>query len=168
MVEPKVAVLMGSDSDLPKLQGTIETLREFGIPFSVQVLSAHRTPKAAQEFAESAESKGYQVIIAAAGAAAHLAGVLASMTTLPVIGIPIPTPNLGGLDSLLSMVQMPSGVPVATVATGSGGATNAAVLAVQILALSDSGLRNKLQEKRQQMAKEVAAKSKKVQEELGL
>ncbi len=167
MTKPKVAVVMGSDSDLAKLQGTIETLRSLGVSFTAQVLSAHRTPKAAHEFAASAERKGYQVIIAAAGGAAHLAGVIASMTTLPVIGIPIPTSNLGGLDSLLSIVQMPGGVPVATVGIGSGGATNAAVLAAQILALSDSRLRAKLKEQRRKQALDVAAKSKKVQEEVG-
>jgi 5-(carboxyamino)imidazole ribonucleotide mutase len=167
MVKPKVAIVMGSDSDLPKLEKTIETLRTLGIAFSVDVMSAHRTPKAAHDFAVGAQKAGYKVIIAAAGGAAHLAGVLASLTTLPVIGVPIPTSNLGGLDSLLSTVQMPGSVPVATVGIGSGGATNAAVLAVQILALSDARLRRKLVAYRKKNARVVAAKSKKVKKEVG-
>jgi len=167
MPKPLVAVVMGSDSDLPKLESTIETLREFGVPFTVDVISAHRTPKAAHEFGASAERSGYKVIIAAAGGAAHLAGVLASLTTLPVIGIPIPTANLGGLDSLLSTVQMPGGVPVATVAVGPGGATNAAVLAIQILALADPSLRRKLAQHRKDLAHAVAAKSRRVKKEVG-
>jgi phosphoribosylaminoimidazole carboxylase PurE protein len=167
MAKPKVAVVMGSDSDLPKLENTIQTLRALGIVFSVDVMSAHRTPKAAHDFAAGAERAGYKVIIAAAGGAAHLAGVLASLTTLPVIGVPIPTSNLGGLDSLLSTVQMPGGVPVATVGIGSGGATNAAVLAAQILATSDARLRRKLAAYKKKNAKAVAAKSKKVKKEVG-
>ncbi len=167
MAKPKVAIVMGSDSDLPKLEKTIETLRTLGIVFSVDVMSAHRTPQAAHDFAVGAEKAGYKIIIAAAGGAAHLAGVLASLTTLPVIGVPIPTSNLGGLDSLLSTVQMPGSVPVATVGIGSGGATNAAVLAVQILALSDARLRRKLVAYKKKNAKAVAAKSKKVKKEVG-
>jgi 5-(carboxyamino)imidazole ribonucleotide mutase len=167
MAKAKVAVVMGSDSDLPKLEGTIETLRALGVPFSVDVISAHRTPKAAHEFAANAERAGYKVIIAAAGGAAHLAGVLASLTTLPVIGVPIPTSNLGGLDSLLSTVQMPAGVPVATVGIGSSGATNAAVLAAQILATADPALRRKLAKHKEKLSREVAAKSRKVKKEFG-
>ncbi len=167
MAKPKVALLMGSDSDLPKLENTIQTLRALNIAFSVDVISAHRTPKAAHDFAAGAERRDYKVIIAAAGGAAHLAGVLASLTTLPVIGIPVATSNLGGLDSLLSTVQMPSGVPVATVGIGSGGATNAAVLAAQILATSDARLRRKLKSYKQKNARTVAAKSRKVKKEVG-
>ena len=167
MPKHKVAVVMGSDSDLPKLEATLETLRSLGVPFTVDVISAHRTPGAAHDFAAGAERRGYKVIIAAAGGAAHLAGVLASLTTLPVIGVPIPTPNLGGLDSLLSTVQMPPGVPVATVGIGSGGAANAAVLAAQILATADPALRRKLAAHKAKLARDVAAKSRKVKKECG-
>ncbi len=167
MGKHKVAIVMGSDSDLPKLEGTIQTLRALGVPFSVDVISAHRTPKAAHEFAAGAEGRGYKVIIAAAGGAAHLAGVIASLTTLPVIGVPMPTSDLGGLDSLLSTVQMPGGVPVATVGIGSGGATNAAVLAAQILATSDDELRRTLGAYKEKLARDVAAKSDKVRQEFG-
>jgi 5-(carboxyamino)imidazole ribonucleotide mutase len=167
MGKPLVAVLMGSDSDLPKLEGTIQTLRELEIPFSVDVISAHRTPKRAHDFAASAEADGYKVIICAAGGAAHLAGVVASLTTLPVIGIPMPTPDMGGLDSLLSTVQMPSGVPVATVAVGMGGAVNAAVLAAEILAIGDAKLRTKLAAHKAKLAESVAKKSEKIRKEFG-
>lgn len=134
----KVAVIMGSDSDFPKLKPCIQKLCAFSIPFEVRVISAHRTPREAEAFASSAMDKGFGVIIAAAGKAAHLGGVLAAYTTLPVIGIPIQSSTMDGMDSLLSMVQMPSGVPVATVAID--GAANAAILAAQILALSDETL----------------------------
>jgi phosphoribosylaminoimidazole carboxylase PurE protein len=167
MPKPAVAVVMGSDSDLPKLRKTLDTLRAFEVPFSIDVISAHRTPQAAHEFAAGARQGGVRVIIAAAGGAAHLAGVLASLTTLPVIGVPIPTSNLGGLDSLLSTVQMPGGVPVATVGIGSGGAANAAVLAVQILAVSDAALRRRLRTHKTRLAREVAAKSENVKKEVG-
>ena len=167
MKKPKVAVVMGSDFDLPKLENTIQTLRALAVPFSVDVISAHRTPKAAHDFAASAERKGYRVIIAAAGGAAHLAGVVASLTTLPVIGVPVATSALGGLDSLLSTVQMPGGVPVATVGIGSGGATNAAVLAAQILATSDAALRRKLKAYKGKLARDVAARSRRVRKEVG-
>ncbi|MFW6107555.1 MAG: 5-(carboxyamino)imidazole ribonucleotide mutase [bacterium] len=167
MANPPVAVVMGSDSDLPKLEGTFTVLRELGLPFTADVISAHRTPGAAHEFAAAAEEKGYRVIIAAAGGAAHLAGVLASQTALPVIGVPIPTSNLGGLDSLLSTVQMPGGVPVATVGIGSGGAKNAAVLAAQIVALGDPELRDRLKAFREKQADEVAVKSERVKKEVG-
>ena len=167
MTKPKVAVVMGSDSDLPKLENTFQTLRALGVAFSVDVISAHRTPKVAHDFAVGAERKGYKVIIAAAGGAAHLAGVLASLTSLPVIGIPVATSNLGGLDSLLSTVQMPGGVPVAAVGIGSGGATNAAVLAAQILATSNAALRRKLKAHKKRLAREVAGKSRKVKKEVG-
>jgi phosphoribosylaminoimidazole carboxylase PurE protein len=140
-----VAVVMGSDSDLDVMQSCVEQLREFGIDPVVRILSAHRTPQAAGEFARTAEARGVKVIIAAAGMAAHLAGAMAAWTTLPVIGVPLAAePGLHGLDALLSTVQMPPGVPVATVAIGRAGAKNAALLAVQILALGDAALREKL------------------------
>jgi 5-(carboxyamino)imidazole ribonucleotide mutase len=158
----KVAVIMGSDSDLPVVQGAIDRLKAFGIPVEARVISAHRTPAAAEAFASSAKDNGFGVIIAAAGKAAHLGGVLAAYTTLPVIGIPIKTSMMGGLDSLLSMVQMPKGIPVACVAVD--GAENAAILAAQMLALSDEDLANKLDAFKQDMAEQVAAKDRKLQE----
>jgi 5-(carboxyamino)imidazole ribonucleotide mutase len=158
----KVAVIMGSDSDLPVVQGAIDRLKAFGIPVEARVISAHRTPAAAEAFASSAKDNGFGVIIAAAGKAAHLGGVLAAYTTLPVIGIPIKTSMMGGLDSLLSMVQMPKGIPVACVAVD--GAENAAILAAQMLALSDDDLANKLDVFKQDMADQVAAKDRKLQE----
>jgi len=140
-----VAVVMGSDSDLSVMQSCVDQLREFGIDPRVRILSAHRTPEAAAEFAQTAASRGVKVIIAAAGMAAHLAGALAARTTLPVIGVPLTSEGgLAGLDALLSTVQMPPGVPVATVAIGKAGARNAAILAVQILALADASLRDQL------------------------
>jgi len=140
-----VAVVMGSDSDMDMMQGCIERLRGFGVEPVVRVISAHRTPKAAAEFAETAAKNGIKVIIAAAGMAAHLAGALAARTTLPVIGVPlISGSGLEGVDALLSTIQMPAGVPVATMAIGKAGAKNAAILAVQILALSDKSLAGKL------------------------
>ncbi len=160
----KVAVIMGSDSDWGVVKNAVSTLKEFGVPCEAHVISAHRTPEAAHEFAVSAKGKGFGVIIAAAGMAAHLAGVLAASTTLPVIGIPISSQNLGGLDALLATVQMPSGIPVATVAVG--GAANAALLAVQMLALSDETLAAKLAEKKEAMKAGVAAKDQKLQAEV--
>ncbi len=140
-----VAVVMGSDSDMAVMQGCIDTLKDFGIEPAVRIISAHRTPDAAAEFAQNAAKKGVKVIIAAAGMAAHLAGALAARTTLPVIGVPlISSSGLEGIDALLSTLQMPSGVPVATVAIGKAGAKNAAILAIQILALSDENLAKKL------------------------
>ncbi len=141
-----VAVLMGSDSDWPLLETTVETLHAFEIPCDVRVVSAHRTPDQAATFARRARANGIQVIIAAAGGAAHLAGVIAAHTTLPVIGIPVKGGALDGLDALLATVQMPAGIPVATVALGKSGAVNAAVLAAQILAVNDSGLQTKLKQ----------------------
>ncbi len=138
----KVAVIMGSDSDLPIVEKGINVLKEYGVPHEVHVYSAHRTPKESAEFAANARKNGFGVIIAAAGMAAHLAGALAAGTTIPVIGIPVASGGLGGLDALLSTVQMPSGIPVATVAVG--GAANAALLAVEMLALSDDALAEKL------------------------
>ena len=160
----KVAVIMGSDSDLKVMSGCIKKLREFGVPAEVHVMSAHRTPAEAMAFAASAEKAGFGVIIAAAGKAAHLAGVLAAHTVLPVIGVPVKSSTMDGLDSLLSTVQMPSGVPVATVAID--GAANAALLAIQMLALSEPALLEKLHTFKEEMANEVIAKDKKLQEEL--
>ena len=148
----KVAVIMGSDSDLPIVSGAIKKLRYFGVEVETHVMSAHRTPAAAADFA----SNGFGVIIAAAGKAAHLGGVLAAHTTLPVIGIPVKSSTLDGLDALLATVQMPSGIPVATVAID--GAENAAILAVQMLALSDEGLAQKLSQMKEDMAQKVLEK----------
>ncbi len=154
-----VAVVMGSDSDMEVMQGCIEQLRFFGIGPIVRIISAHRTPQIAAEFAQTAAKKGIKVIIAAAGMAAHLAGALAARTTLPVIGVPlISVAVLEGIDALLSTVQMPPGVPVATVAVGKAGAKNAAILAVQILALSDKNLRTKLAKFKKAQQKSVIKK----------
>ena len=158
----KVAVIMGSDSDLPVVSGALKNLKKFDIPYEVRVISAHRTPYEAEKFAASAIDNGFGVIIAAAGKAAHLGGVLAAYTTLPVIGLPIKSSTMDGLDSLLSIVQMPAGVPVATVAIN--GADNAAILATQILALSDDSLAKKLVAFKAQMAEDVSKKDRKIQE----
>ncbi len=154
-----VAVVMGSDSDLSVMQSCVDQLREFGIEPTVRILSAHRTPQAAAEFAQTAEARGIKVVIAAAGMAAHLAGAMAAWTMLPVIGVPLTSEGgLAGLDALLSTVQMPPGVPVATVAIGKAGAKNAAVLAVQILALADAALRDKLLQFRKRQEQRVREK----------
>ncbi len=145
-MKPIVAILMGSDSDAEILKPCGEVLREFGVPYEAKVLSAHRTPKDVVAFTESAKQNGIRVIIAAAGGAAHLAGVIAAHTELPVIGIPVETSALKGMDSLLSTVQMPAGTPVGTVGVGSGGVRNAAFLAVRILALSDAKLSKALKD----------------------
>ena len=160
----KVAVVMGSDSDLPVVADAIKKLKEFEIPFEVRVISAHRTPAEAEKFASGAISNGFGVIIAAAGKAAHLGGVRAAYTTIPVIGLPIKSSTMDGLDSLLSIVQMPSGIPVATVAIN--GAANAAILAAQILALSDETLAGKLSAYKAKMAEEVMKKDAKIQSEV--
>lgn len=162
MTGKKVAVIMGSDSDFPTVSAAIKRLKAFEIPVEVHVMSAHRTPHAAAAFAGDAVENGFGVIIAAAGKAAHLGGVLAAHTTLPVIGIPVKSSTLDGLDALLATVQMPSGIPVATVAID--GADNAAILAAQMLALSDEGLAEKLVEMKQQMADGVAMKDAAIQE----
>ena len=159
----KAAVIMGSDSDLDTMRPCIARLKAFGIPVGVHIISAHRTPAVAERFASSAKENGFGVIIAAAGKAAHLAGVLAAYTTLPVIGVPIKTSMMGGLDSLLSMVQMPKGIPVACVAVD--GADNAAILAAQMLALSDASLASALKDFKSAMADEVAGKDRKLQSE---
>ena len=143
-MKPRVAILMGSDSDAEALKPCGEVLREFGVPFIARVLSAHRTPNETVQFAEAAKREGIQVLICAAGGAAHLAGVVAAHTELPVIGIPIETSSFKGMDSLLSTVQMPAGTPVATVAVGSGGVRNAAFLAIRMMAMQDSGLEKAL------------------------
>ena len=163
---PLVGILMGSDSDWPKIQAVAAALEEFGVPYEARVMSAHRTPDLVKEYAAAAAGRGLKVLIAAAGGAAHLAGVVASHTTLPVIGIPVPTDLVGGLDSLLSMVQMPGDVPVAAVGTGSGGPRNAGLLAVQILALSDPALQAKLAEFKQKLVQKVAARDAAFQEKL--
>ncbi len=158
----KVAVIMGSDSDFPAVKPAILKLKSFGIPVEAHVMSAHRTPEQAAAFAGKAQADGFGVIIAAAGKAAHLAGVLAAHTTLPVIGIPIKSSTLDGLDALLATVQMPSGIPVATVAID--GAENAAILAAQMLALSDEELSCKLADMKKDMSQKVGEKDKKLQE----
>lgn len=164
MEQKKVAVIMGSDSDFPTVSKAVTQLKELGIPYEVHVMSAHRTPDAVMHFAKGAKNAGFGVIIAAAGMAAHLAGVLAASTTLPVIGLPIKSSNLGGLEALLATVQMPSGIPVATVAID--GAKNAAILAAQILSLSDETLAQKLEQARADMAAEVAKKDAAMQDKL--
>ena len=156
----KVAVIMGSDSDLPIVEKAINTLKAYEVPVEVHVYSAHRTPEASKEFAENAIKNGFGAIIAAAGKAAHLAGAIAANTTLPVIGIPVKSSTLDGLDALLSTVQMPSGMPVATVAID--GAENAALLAIQILAVNDEGLSAKLQLAREKNKQSVLEKNEKI------
>ncbi|MCI8870004.1 MAG: 5-(carboxyamino)imidazole ribonucleotide mutase [Lawsonibacter sp.] len=160
----KVAVIMGSDSDWPVVKGACAQLQELEIPFEAHILSAHRTPAAAAEFARNARNNGFGVLICAAGMAAHLAGAFAGNSTLPVIGIPMKGGAADGLDALLSTVQMPSGIPVATVAIN--GAKNAAVLAAQILAVSDDALAAKLDKAREDMARQIAEKEAKLQSEL--
>ena len=170
MSEPfnkSVAIVMGSDSDLPTMQRCIDTLKDFGIKPQVRVISAHRTPAQAADFADNAKKNGIKVIIAAAGMAAHLAGSLAGRTPLPIIGVPMQAsegPN--GMDALLSTVQMPPGVPVASMAIGKAGAKNAAIFAIQILALSDENLAIKLDEFRRSQSEAVIEKDKKLQNEL--
>ncbi|MBQ9534692.1 MAG: 5-(carboxyamino)imidazole ribonucleotide mutase [Clostridia bacterium] len=161
----KVIIVMGSDSDLPVMEPAMKTLADFGVPHEVRVISAHRTPEEAHRLSANARADGVGVIIAAAGKAAHLAGVLAASTTLPVIGVPIKSSAFGGLDSLLSTVQMPAGVPVATVAVD--GAQNAALLAVQMLAICDGQLAEALSEHKLAMADSVAAKDAKVRASYG-
>lgn len=160
----KVAVIMGSDSDWGTVKKAVAVLKEYGVETEVHVMSAHRTPAAAAEFAAAAKGNGFGVIIAAAGMAAHLAGVLAAHTTLPVIGIPIKSAALDGMDALLATVMMPKGIPVATVAID--GAANAAYLAIQMLALSDAALSDRLEAAKKEMAEEVVRKDQKLQEEL--
>ena len=158
----KVGILMGSDSDLPIVEKAIDTLKQYGVPFEVHVYSAHRTPVEAKEFSANARSNGFGAIIAAAGMAAHLAGAVAANTTLPVIGIPVKSKNLDGMDALLSTVMMPSGIPVATVAID--GAANAALLAIQILAVEDADLAEKLDKARVDGANKVLEKNKAIED----
>jgi phosphoribosylaminoimidazole carboxylase PurE protein len=160
---PLVGILMGSDSDLPTMQEAVKILQDFGVPLEVRICSAHRTPDRLARYARQVEARGLRVLIAGAGGAAHLAGVLAAHVTVPVIGVPMEAGPLNGLDALLSTVQMPSGIPVATVAIGRAGARNAALLAVQILALTERRLQRKLRDYRARMATEVATKDRKVQ-----
>jgi len=164
--KPAVAVLMGSDSDMKVMKSCIEQLQDFGIEPTVRIISAHRTPKIAGEFADKAAENGIKVIIAAAGMAAHLAGSIAARTTLPVIGVPIDSDSgVDGMDALLSTVQMPPGVPVATVAIGKAGAKNAAILAVQILALSDEALSKKLAQFKTEQSEKVLKKDASLREQ---
>lgn len=158
----KVGIVMGSDSDLPIIEKGVEVLKSLSIPYEVHIYSAHRTPEVAQKFAKEAESNGFGVLIAAAGMAAHLAGAIAANTTLPVIGIPCKSQTLDGVDALLSTVQMPSGIPVATVAIN--GSVNAVLLAAQILALENKELSDKLKEKRRKDSEKVLMKDKEIQE----
>jgi 5-(carboxyamino)imidazole ribonucleotide mutase len=162
LVHPLVGVIMGSDSDLPVMKEAAETLEEFGVAVEVRVISAHRTPDAAFEWARGAKARGMKVVIAGAGGAAHLPGVLAALTPLPVIGVPVKTSTLSGVDSLYSIVQMPPGVPVATV--GINAAKNAALLALQILALCDAEIDAKVEVFRQRQADSVAKRDAKLQE----
>jgi 5-(carboxyamino)imidazole ribonucleotide mutase len=164
--KPTVAIVMGSKTDWPVMEFTRNTLKDFGIESTVKVMSAHRTPHEACEFAAGAQKNGYKVIIGAAGGAAHLCGVLAAHTVLPVVGVPVKGWSLDGMDSLLSTVQMPKGIPVATVAIGKAGAINAAILAVQIMAVGDAALRRKLVSFKKNMTKEVLKADAQLQKEL--
>ena len=157
---------MGSDSDWPKIKAAADALDQFGVVHEINVMSAHRTPDAARDYAAGAAARGLSVIIAAAGGAAHLAGVVAAHTTLPVIGLPVPTDLQGGLDSLLSIVQMPGDVPVAAVGVGGGGARNAGLLAVQILALADPALRDRLAAFKSGLAEKISEKNKSLQKKI--
>ena len=160
----KVAIIMGSDSDLPVVKAAFVLFREYGVPYEAHVMSAHRSPEAVREFSAAARERGFGAIIAAAGKAAHLAGAVAANTTLPVIGIPVKSSTLDGLDALLATVQMPSGMPVATVAID--GAANAALLAVQMLSMEDAVLASKLDAKRAAMRAQIAEKDARLQKEL--
>ena len=167
MSKPLVSIVMGSDSDLDIMCEAGKALDEFGIGYEIDVTSAHRSPDRTAEYARKAASRGIRVIIAGAGGAAHLAGVIAAHTTLPVIGVPIPATSLNGLDSLLATVQMPAGIPVATVAIGKPGATNAGILAAQILGLASESVAKKLDAHKEKLANGVEEKSKKLKLTLG-
>ncbi len=162
--EPLVSILMGSDSDLDIMNEAAKALELFGVPYEIDICSAHRSPARTSEFSRQAAARGIRVIIAGAGGAAHLAGVIAAETILPVIAVPIAATSLGGLDALLAMVQMPAGIPVATVAIGKSGATNAGILAAQILATADPALREKLIAYKKKLARGVEEKSLKLQQ----
>ena len=161
---PLVSIVMGSDSDLEIMNEAAKALEDFGISYEIDVTSAHRSPARTAEFARAAASRGVKVIIAGAGGAAHLAGVIAAETTLPVIGVPIPSTPLNGLDSLLATVQMPAGIPVATVAIGKAGATNAGILAAQIIGLGNTVVSGKLKQLKEKLARSVEEKSQKLQQ----
>ena len=164
MNEPKVGIVMGSDSDWPLVKKSCETLDKFGVAYETRVISAHRTPEVAIEYSKTAEARGLKVVIAAAGGAAHLGGVLAAATVLPVIGIPVAGGALNGLDALYATVQMPGGVPVATVAVGSAGPVNAALLAVQILGTADADLREKFRAHKEELKRKVDAANARIHE----
>jgi phosphoribosylaminoimidazole carboxylase PurE protein len=163
-MKPLIGIIMGSDSDLPVMQEAVKVLKQFEVPYEIGVYSAHRSPHRTAEYVRSARERGVKLIIAGAGSSAHLAGVTAAETTLPVIGVPIDSSPLSGFDALLSTVQMPPGVPVATMGVGKSGATNAAIFAVEVLALSAERLAAKLTEYKAGLEQAVAEKSKKVQE----
>jgi phosphoribosylaminoimidazole carboxylase PurE protein len=165
-MKPLVGIIMGSDSDLPTMQEAANVLKKFEIPYEIGVYSAHRSPHRTAEYVRSARDRGLKLIIAGAGASAHLAGVTAAETTIPVIGVPIDSSPLSGFDALMSTVQMPPGVPVATMGVGKSGATNAGIFAVEILALSNDALMQKLIDYKEQLEKAVAEKNKKIQEQL--
>ncbi len=165
MSNPVVAIVMGSDSDLEIMREAGKALEEFGIGYEMDVTSAHRSPARTAEYASKAAERGIRVIIAGAGGAAHLAGVIAAHTTLPVIGVPIPSTSLQGMDSLLATVQMPAGIPVATVAIGKAGATNAGILAAQMIAVGDAAVAQKMREHKEKLARGVEEKSRKLRGE---
>jgi phosphoribosylaminoimidazole carboxylase PurE protein len=167
MSKPQVSIVMGSDSDLDIMREAAKALEDFGIAYEIDVTSAHRSPERTADFARKAAGRGIRVIIAGAGGAAHLAGVIAAHTTLPVIGVPIPSTPLNGMDSLLATVQMPAGIPVATVAIGKAGATNAGILSAQILGLSSESLARKLDALKETLANSVEEKSRKLKITLG-
>lgn len=162
-MKPRVLIIMGSDSDLPVMEETGKILNEFGIPFDITIASAHRSPERTTRLAKEAEKNGFEVIIAGAGASAHLAGAIAAHTILPVIGVPINSSPLQGFESLLSMVQMPPGVPVATMAVGKAGAKNAAILAAEIIGRKDAKIAKKLKDYKKKMADEVEKKAKTIE-----
>jgi phosphoribosylaminoimidazole carboxylase PurE protein len=166
MSKPQVSIVMGSDSDLEIMREAGKALDDFGIGYEIDVTSAHRSPDRTAEYARNAAGRGIRVIIAGAGGAAHLAGVIAAHTTLPVIGVPIPATALNGMDSLLATVQMPAGIPVATVAIGKPGATNAGILAAQMIGLADADVAKRLNQHKEKLAKGVEEKSKKLQASL--
>jgi phosphoribosylaminoimidazole carboxylase PurE protein len=163
--KPLIGIVMGSDTDLPVMTEAAQTLKKFGIPFEIDITSAHRSPIRTSEYARTAVERGLKVIIVGAGGAAHLAGVIAAETILPVVGVPMATTSLAGLDALLATVQMPGGVPVACTAIGKPGAINAAIFAAQIIATSDSAMARKLVEYKEQLARAVAEKSEKLKRE---
>lgn len=164
-MQPRVLIIMGSDSDMPIMQESADVLKEFGIPYEITISSAHRSPERTVRIIKEAEGKGVEVIIAGAGGAAHLAGFIASHTLIPVIGVPIDSSPLKGIDALYSTLQMPSGIPVATMAIGKAGARNAGIFAAQILAIKDESIQKKLKEHRRMMAKDVEKKARNIKAE---